>query len=140
MTKVPEHFYKQSAVIPYRQGVGGLEVLLITSRKKKRWVIPKGVKERHMSAQASAANEALEEAGVEGRVHERALGCYRYQKWGGECTVEVFAMFVETVHEEWLEGHRDRRWLPPEQAAAIVDEEALKGLILKLPAWIAAGQ
>ena len=45
MSQVPEHFYTQSAVIPYRERNGAIEVLMITSRKRKRWVIPKGVRE-----------------------------------------------------------------------------------------------
>ncbi len=44
MSRVPEWMYRQSAVIPRRDGTGGPELLLITSRKKKRWVLPKGKK------------------------------------------------------------------------------------------------
>ena len=67
MRSVPEYFYTQSAVIPFREQNGEFQVMLITSRKKKRWVIPKGVKEPELSAPASAANEAMEEAGIRGK-------------------------------------------------------------------------
>lgn len=73
-TGVPEWMYRQSAVIPYRFGADGLEVLLITSRKRKRWVLPKGVVEPGMTPAGSAEKEAFEEAGIEGRVDDRPLG------------------------------------------------------------------
>ena len=60
MSRVPEHFFEQSAVLPYREDRKRLEFLLITSRRRKRWVIPKGVRELDMTPAASAAKEALE--------------------------------------------------------------------------------
>lgn len=130
---VPKHFYTQSAVIPWRIQNARIEILLISSRKKKRWVIPKGVKEPALCAAASAAKEALEEAGIEGRVREPAIGCYRYRKWRGVCTVEVFLMEVVTVHESWPEDYRLREWVSLEDAVERVDEKALKKLMREVP-------
>lgn len=127
------HFYTQSAVVPYRFRDGALEVLLVSSRKKKRWVIPKGVKEPGYSAQDSAAKEALEEAGVEGVVLPEAIGEYEYRKWGGVCRVEVYLMEVETVHDEWLESHRDRKWLSAADASAQVRESELARILDSVP-------
>ncbi len=132
----PDYFYTQSAVIPYRERDGRLEVLLITSRKKRRWVIPKGVKEPDLSPQASAAKEALEEAGIEGRVSERPIGTYRYQKWGGTCTVEVFVMAVDQVRETWEESYRDREWVSLETAVSRIEEDRLKALLRALPDFV----
>ena len=129
MSEKPAYFYRQSAVIPYRIRHGQVEVLLITSRKGKRWILPKGIREPHLSAAGSAAKEALEEAGIEGPTDESMVGIYDYKKWGGTCTVEVFAMRVDVVHEEWLESHRLRAWLSPTEAADRVDEPALKDLL-----------
>ncbi len=133
MPTVPEHFFVQSAVIPYRVRADSAEILVITSRKAKRWVIPKGVKEPGLSAQASAAREALEEAGIEGVVSAQPVGHYEYSKWGGTCRVAVFAMAVETVHEHWQESYRRREWVGVDEAEARVDEEALKRLIRSIP-------
>ncbi len=132
----PDYWYEQSAVIPYRRGKEGLEVLMITSRKKRRWVVPKGIREPDLSAAASAAKEALEEAGVEGQVAARAMGSYHYRKWGGTCDVEVYAMEVRTVHEAWDESFRDREWVPLKQAAARVEEDGLKRIIHLLPSFL----
>ncbi len=131
--QVPEHFYMQSAVIPYRARGEGVEVLMITSRKRKRWVLPKGVKELDLSPQDSAAKEAFEEAGIEGLVSEAPIGSYQYDKWGGTCTVEVFAMNVRKVLDEWEESYRDREWVSLEEAIARVSEPQLKRILRRLP-------
>jgi phosphohistidine phosphatase len=132
----PDYFYTQSAVIPYREREGGPQVLLITSRKKRRWVIPKGVKEPDLTPQASAAKEALEEAGIEGCISERPIGSYRYRKWGGICTVQVFVMAVARERETWEEPYRDREWVSLETAISRIDEDRLKDLLRSLPGFL----
>jgi phosphohistidine phosphatase len=129
--RVPDHFYTQSAVLPFRVDGGSLEFLLITSRRKKRWVLPKGVVELQLAPADSAAKEALEEAGIEGRVSEEPIGRYQYEKWDGTCSVEVFSMAVETAHDSWPESYRDRCWVGPTDAAARVSEPELKRIILE---------
>jgi phosphohistidine phosphatase len=140
MPSVPEHFYQQSAVVPFRRRDGAIEFLLITSRKKKRWVLPKGVREPELSFAESAAREALEEAGIEGTTPAKELGSYEYEKWGGTCTVKVFAMKVATVHEDWSESYRERAWLSPRQAASRVDEPELSLLLAELGRRLEAGE
>lgn len=54
----PEWFYRQSGVIPYRWQQEELQVLLITNRRNRRWVIPKGIVEPELSPAASAVKEA----------------------------------------------------------------------------------
>ncbi len=131
---VPEYFFTQSGVLPYRCIDGKLEIMVIASRKGTRWVIPKGVKELELSLRDSAEKEALEEAGVRGRVDEEPIGDYDYKKWGGVCNVVVFPMEVsESIPEdEWEESHRERRWFDTKDARRMVDERALRKLIDKL--------
>ena len=138
MRTKPDYFYTQSGVIPYRIEDEVVHVLLITSRSGRRWGIPKGVVELDLSPVASAAQEALEEAGIDGRVYPAPMGSYTRQKWGGTCTVAVFLMEVETVYEDWAESYRRRAWMTLEEAVACVEEEALKGLIRRVPAVLAA--
>ena len=136
----PPWYYRQSGVIPYRYGAEGPEVLLITSRTRKRWILPKGVVEPGLDAVASAANEAFEEAGVKGRLAEPSVGSFAYAKWEGICTVEVFAMTVEEVLDDWPErAERTRRWLPLAEAAGLADDPEAGDLIRRLGETLAAG-
>ncbi len=130
--QTPEYFFRQSAVIPYRQGSQGIEVLLVTNRRRQRWIVPKGVVEPFMSAAESARKEAIEEAGVEGEVDGAPLGSYQYLKWGGTCTVEVFPMRVTNQFPTWEESFRDRRWFSVAEAAAVLREPELQELVRQL--------
>lgn len=121
--------YRQSGVIPYRIKKGRVEILLVTSRSGKRWVIPKGIVEPHLSPRRSAAKEAVEEAGIEGKLSRRPIGSYTYRKWKGLCEVEVFRMQVERQYASWQEQVRTRRWFSPAGAATRVNEKRLKQLI-----------
>jgi len=134
----PAYYYTQSAVVPYRQTDAGLQVLVIQSSKKSHWVLPKGIAEPGLTLQASAAREALEEAGIEGDVHAQPLGEYRVEKWGAYCTVTAFPMVVqrEIPFEHWEEHHRGRRWVSPAHAAILLQQPALADLVLRLPGWI----
>ncbi len=136
----PPWYYRQSGVIPYRHGSDGPEVLLITSRTRKRWIFPKGIVEPGLSAIASAANEAFEEAGVRGRVVEPSLGSFTYAKWDGVCAVEVFAMAVEEILDDWPErAERTRRWMPLAEAAGLADDPGAGELIRGLGEALAGG-
>ena len=107
----PDNYYLQSGVIPYRLTNDKLEILLITSRKKKKWIIPKGIIENGMKPRESASLEALEEAGVIGSVADEPIGKYTVNKWGGVCEVLVYPMKVENVTAQWLEDNfRERKW------------------------------
>lgn len=130
----PAYYYTQSGVIPYRVKDGRLEILVIASNKKKHWVLPKGIQDPGMSAQESAAREALEEAGALGEVDAQSLGRYTYEKWGAECTVDVFPMRVSELIEEadWDESHRGRQWLKASKAADKLKQAALAPMIENL--------
>jgi 8-oxo-dGTP pyrophosphatase MutT (NUDIX family) len=128
---------RQSAVIPYRRTADGLKVLLITSSRRKRWIVPKGLIEPHLSAAESAVQEAFEEAGVRGDVSASPVGSYSYSKWGATCMVAVYLLEVRTVLDAWPEAAvRQRRWLPVAVAADAVEEPDLRALILELPGLV----
>jgi len=134
----PAYYYIQSSVIPYRVRDGKLEILVIASSKKHHLVVPKGIKDPGLSPQASAAKEALEEAGVEGEVAESELGSYTCEKWGATCTVAVYPMKVTRMlpEGEWEESHRGRQWVSPEKAASELKQQELRPLVKKLAAMI----
>lgn len=125
---------QQYAALPWRRAPR-FEILLITSRETRRWVIPKGWPMPGLNAAESAAQEAYEEAGIRGQMAAQALGHYTYSKRrsGGvkkRFRVDVFAMEVTEVLGEWPEAHeRTRQWLSPEEALALVEEPELAALI-----------
>ena len=139
MAKYPDWIYQQSAALPYRWRDGDVEVLLITSRGGRRWVLPKGIVDPGLSAPASAAKEALEEAGIEGAVWDRAVGSYSQEKWGGTCCIEVFPMQVTAQLEDWPEATmRRRKWLSLKAARKRVEDTGLRTILQNLPRELAA--
>lgn len=132
---------RQIAALPYRATSdvidAPVEILLVTSRQTKRWVVPKGNPVAGLSPHAAAAHEALEEAGVEGAASPLALGQYRYRKTrsnGAQLMfdVTVYPLSVTAELEEWAEqAERERQWFPLSEAVALVDEPDLGELIRK---------
>ena len=128
---------RQVAALCWRLGPDGLEVLLVTSRETRRWVTPKGGRMPGLTDAQAAAVEALEEAGVEGRIAEHPIGTFRYLKWlrrgeGRWCVVSLYPLEVKVEHDTWHEQHqRERRWMSAEQAAVSVNEPDLADLFRK---------
>lgn len=126
----------QYGVIPVRRTASGkIEVLLITSRDTRRWVVPRGNPIPGKSSVASAAQEAFEEAGISGLIDPEPRGRYRYDKrrrdgTSVEAEVMLFRMGVEKVAKHWPEmRQRQRRWFGVEEAAVAVHEPDLADLI-----------
>lgn len=122
----------QFAALPWRRNdAGEVEVLVITSRETKRWVIPKGWPIKGKSSAKSAAQEAFEEAGVTGKLRKRPVGSYAYDKRlkNGRLQhvrVAVFALLVEAEAEVYPEaGQREKSWVSLTEAARLVDEPEL---------------
>lgn len=75
---------KQYAALPFRMKQPELiEVLLITTRNKGHWSIPKGWPMPPRSAHGTAEQEAYEEAGLVGRAEARRVGRFRVSKRRG---------------------------------------------------------
>lgn len=127
----PAYYYTQSAALPYRLHQGALEVILITSSGGQKWIIPKGICEPGLTPEASAAKEALEEAGVRGNIEAHSIGRYELAKWGATCSIDVYPMAVtELLGEgEWHETHRQREWLDPQSAAARITQPELAQIV-----------
>lgn len=125
---------RQYGALPFRMGPE-LEILLLTSRETRRWVIPKGWPVKGLKARQSAAHEALEEAGITGKIGNKALGSYSYTKLlkNGRlvpCLVKVFALQVREQLDSWREqDQREIRWFTPEAAAEAVQEPELAAII-----------
>jgi 8-oxo-dGTP pyrophosphatase MutT (NUDIX family) len=127
----------QFAALPWRiSEEEGLEILLATSRETRRWVIPKGWPMKGRKPHIVAAIEAMQEAGLHGKIEKTRLGEYDYEKrLKGDatvaCRVEVFALRVLRQRKKWPEKkQRATQWFPCAIAAGMVDEPQLRALIL----------
>lgn len=134
----------QYAALPYRVTGDAVEVLLITSLRTKRWIVPKGWPIEGLEPAASAAQEALEEAGISGEVAREPIGFFSYSKAlrnniAVPVRVDVFALKVTRQRRTWPEKDaREYRWVPVAEAAALVEEPQLRKLIAKFGSQIAA--
>jgi 8-oxo-dGTP pyrophosphatase MutT (NUDIX family) len=128
---------RQYAALPYRKKKGVVEVMLVTSRETRRWIIPKGWPIAGVKPHNLAALEAMEEAGLVGKIDEQPIGSFHYDKKRGDgsivnCTVDTFALEVEQQMPAWPEqDQRQTKWFQPEDAAAQVQEPELRDLIKK---------
>jgi 8-oxo-dGTP pyrophosphatase MutT (NUDIX family) len=126
---------RQVAALPYRRTKGGdPEILIITSRETRRFVIPKGWPMKDRRKSEAAAREAFEEAGVIGTVGRKPVGRYTYWKRLKDrfslVRVTVYPLEVSEQVAEWPE--RDQRllsWMAPADAALLVDEPGLARII-----------
>jgi 8-oxo-dGTP pyrophosphatase MutT (NUDIX family) len=129
---------RQVAALPWRRTKAGIDVLLISSRETRRWVIPKGWAIDGLPDHGAAAREAFEEAGIEGIVAPHLLGFYDYDKRGRagstvRIRVDVYPLEVIRLLRSWPErSERDRRWFPAGVAAGAVNELDLAALIARL--------
>lgn len=125
----------QFGALCFRIMQGKPEVLLVTSRRTRRWIVPKGWPMNGKTPAQAAEIEAWEEAGVRGRMYDRCLGLYSYRKSvdDGEdvpCVTMIYAMKVRELSKDYPEAHeRKRKWMRPKRAAALVDEPDLAHLI-----------
>jgi len=128
---------EQYAAICYRwrPGQEDVEVLLITSRESGRWVIPKGWPMDKKLPHQVAEREAWEEAGVNGKARKKSFGYYTYLKSldTGETVpsvVQVHLLEVAGMSAKFPEhGQRQLQWFSPNEAATLVREPELKGLL-----------
>jgi len=127
----------QCGALPFSIAASGnVRVLLVTTRGSRRWIIPKGWPMRHLTAAATAAREAYEEAGLVGTiVGDLAVGCYRYEKRFNArkavCEVAVFLFAVERQLQKWPEkAERQTRWFTPAEASVVVDSAELGRIVL----------
>ncbi len=124
----------QFAALCWRIKNDKVEVCIVTSRTRKRWIIPKGWPMDNQTPAAAAATEAFEEAGVSGDALDLCLGVYIYNKPGkvdnAPIITMVYPVHVTHVHSKWPEKHqRRRKWLSPEKAAKKLSEPALKRIV-----------
>lgn len=126
----------QFAALCYRIKHKKVQILLITSRGAKRWIVPKGWPMDGKTPAACALQEAWEEAGVYGRPVGSCLGVYSYEKArdegdGTPCLAMLYPIQVKSLAKKFPEaGQRRRRWVGRKKAARLVAEPELARMIL----------
>jgi 8-oxo-dGTP pyrophosphatase MutT (NUDIX family) len=127
----------QFGALPYRFSQdAALEILLVTTRGTRRWIVPKGWLIRGLTPAKSAAREAFEEAGVTGRIGPKPRGVFAYDKLRDEaggttmCEVKVYPLLVKRQSHVWPESHqRTTQWVEPSKAIATIKEAGLKKIV-----------
>jgi 8-oxo-dGTP pyrophosphatase MutT (NUDIX family) len=134
-TRVPV----QTGALPWRlRSDGELEILLVTGRRSGQWLIPKGWPMAGRTLASAAAQEAFEEAGVQGAIDPLPLGSFTFQKQHvvlGKVQVKIIVHCLAVTRElpQWPEfGQRERRWFSASQAGRHVRSEELAALIHQL--------
>jgi len=129
-----ENDIPQSAALAYCFEGGTPKVLMVTSRGRGRWVLPKGRIDEGQTAKQAAAAEAFEEAGITGALADTKIGTYSYSKLDRPADesyrVRVYPMTVSSMSDDWPEKHeRQRLWMDFPSAANAVEEPDLQILL-----------
>lgn len=138
LMKDGKHIEQFAAICHRERADGSTEVLLITTRETGRWTVPKGWAIKGLKAHEVAERESWEEAGVLGKAKKKPFGRFTYVKTlkaGRKVAsfVQVHLVRVDTVEESFPElGQRERVWVTPAEAAAMVPEPELKHLLNSL--------
>lgn len=129
---------QQVAALAYVETAAGKLVLLVTTRGRGVWTIPKGWPKAKKTKAEVASLEAFEEGGVSGEVGREPLGTYSYTKrlhtfsWV-RCRAEVYQIVVERQLLTWPEkAGRKIAWVPLAEAAEMVRESELKHFLRSL--------
>jgi 8-oxo-dGTP pyrophosphatase MutT (NUDIX family) len=123
LTNAPE--VRIAAAVPYRREQGRVRFLLVRTRGGKRWTFPKGHRKRKETLAETAAREAREEAGVEGKLDGRRFAEFLYHSGaGGDDRVAAFLLEVrkEELKREGKDEKRDRAWVDVDRGCELFRE------------------
>ncbi len=126
----------QFGAVCYRVQGEKIQILLVSSRTSKRWIVPKGWPTDGSTPAEAALREAREEAGAIGRVTGNCIGIYSYVKSlngaaGLPCVVAIYPVKVSRLEKSYREkAQRKRKWVSLKKAIAMVDNLEL-GQILR---------
>ena len=126
----------QFGALCWRRKAGKVQILLVTSRRRKRWIVPKGWPMDGKTPAQCALIEAWEEAGAVGAASDACIGVYSYARLReGQDTLACLAMLypvkVKRLKTKYPEVRdRRRKWVSRKKAAKMVQHRELGKLIL----------
>ena len=131
--------YKQAAAFCFKTKNGKKNILIVTARRTRQWILPKGWLEKDMSEEDLAALEAHEEAGVVTHPDKiKKLGSYRYKKRVSNkktvpVNVNVYSMPIHRLSRKFKEKYqRKRKWVTIKKAIKMVSEKNLEKFLRKV--------
>ena len=121
----------QYGALPYRfTPEAAMEILLVTTRQSRCWIVPKGWPIKGLKPAKSAAREAFEEAGVGGRIGGKSIGLLLDETGiRVSCEVRVFPLLVKRQSEVWPEREQRVVQWAPNRAVSLIREPELKALV-----------
>jgi len=128
----------QYAALPWKRIGRNTQMLLVTTRGRHQWIIPKGNRMPGVNPHRCVAREAFEEAGVVGRIAGIPIGSFQHtkRKNGRLCHVQVYAMQVFRQCDTWAErNQRGVFWCSIDQAIELVNAEGLRRVLWKFRAY-----
>ncbi|WP_145637440.1 NUDIX hydrolase [Rhizobium sp. ERR 1071] len=127
---------QQAGAICYRRREdGGLEVLLVGSRRNGRWGIPKGHIDAGETSEVTAGRESFEEAGVVCSVDVEVFGVFIYKKDSTPHRYHVSVHLAEVTRmaiDYPEKSTRKKAWFPLAAAAVEASQPGLRALLCKL--------
>jgi len=119
----------QASAVPFRRYEDRVEFCLITT-SAGRWGFPKGYIDPGETPEQAALKEALEEAGLHGRILGTPLLSYKADKNGQPKRVVALLMEVTSCDDHWDEAAvRQRRWVSQHEAQDLLCREALQACL-----------
>ena len=103
--------------VPWRVKNDALQLLLITSRTRGRWILPKGKLDDGMKPERMAEIESWEEAGVRGKADKRLLAEGVCDDLDGPFWFQAYALRIDKLESDWPEAHQRQRQSLPWKAA-----------------------
>jgi ADP-ribose pyrophosphatase YjhB (NUDIX family) len=131
----PEVKVEQAAAICCRiDEEGAIKILLISNKDTGRCVLPKGFVGKNEPTFRRAQREALEEAGVIGKVRKKPLGYYTYSEDSeNRLCVTVHLLRFERKTSDYREKPgSDKIWVSASVASCHVNEPGLSSLLTLL--------
>ena len=132
--KRPDHI--QIAALVYRVTPKGIQILTVTSRGTKRWILPKGWPMEGKTLIQAAQTEAWEEAGLVNVVSPAfELGTFKYMKHletglPVPVVAHTFAFETDELAKKFPEkGQRKRKWVDAKRAKKLLKHPEIGTLI-----------
>ncbi len=120
-------------VFAYQKKRGELQIALVTTRSGKRWIVPKGKPEPHLSDREVAVMEAYEEAGVLGSPPDGRY--WEIQGWekGELRTLRLYPLKIRQCLSRWPEKKfRMRKLVSLKKSIKLIDDEQLNALLQEI--------